>query len=98
MAGLAGAGPLNPTTPPGSTDSVRLPGTPISSLPFTINAPGNYYVTRDLTANGAGADGITINTSNVTIDLGGFALHGGAGTDDGIVSIFPNTSVRNGAL
>ena len=28
-----------------STDSVRLPGTPISSGPFTISASGHYYLT-----------------------------------------------------
>jgi hypothetical protein len=63
-------GPLDPPGAPGSTDSVRLPGTPISSLPYTINAPGSYYVTRNLSA--VSGNGITINADDVTLDLMGF--------------------------
>lgn len=99
LALRAEGGPLDPPGPPGSTDSVRLPGTPISSLPFAINSAGYYYVTRDLTAP-AGQNGITINVSNVTIDLGGFRLLGGATPGDGIIASggFRNITIRNGSV
>jgi hypothetical protein len=70
-------GPLDPSGPPGSTDGVRGPGTPISSLPFVINQPGHYYLTRNLN-HGIGA-AITISASNVSLDMRGFTLRG---TDD----------------
>lgn len=100
FSGVIDAGPLDPPGAPAPTDSVRLPGTPISSLPFTAGTPGHYYVTRDLTATGAGVDGISVTAGHVTIDLAGFTLHGGAGTDDGIVVTGAgfNVSIRNGAL
>jgi hypothetical protein len=46
---------------------------PIGSVPFTISQPGSYYLTKNL--SGAAA-GITVLTSGVTIDLGGFELTG----------------------
>lgn len=76
-------GPLDPPGAPGSTDGVREPGTPISSLPFVISQPGHYYLTRNLTG-GAGTTGIAVNASNVTIDLGGFTLTGAATNGAGI--------------
>src|SRR5215813_4957107 len=79
-------GPLNPVGPPAvglfkTLDQVE-PRTPISSLPFTINQPGSYYLTGNLTG-APGANGINISASDVTLDLGGFALigSGGAGGD-----------------
>ncbi len=45
---------------------------PISAVPFTINAPGAYYVTRDLTV--ASGVAVTINANNVTLDLNGHTL------------------------
>ncbi len=83
LAQDAYGGPLDPPGAPGSTDGVRGPGTPISSLPYTISQPGYYSVTRHL----IGPDlepGITITTSNVTLDLGGFTLLGGSSAGDGI--------------
>jgi hypothetical protein len=95
-AGVVRGGPLDPLGTPGPTDSVRVPGTPISTLPFPINASGNYYLTRSLTGN----SGITINASDVTLDLGGFTLDGtgsGYGIDDG-GSARSNVVVRNGTV
>ncbi len=81
------AGNLNPPNGPISPTMKDLgtvePRTPISTLPFTISAPGSYYVTKDLTGI-SGQHGIIINASDVSIDLRGFALHGGTGTLDGI--------------
>src|ERR1700733_13714764 len=66
-------------TPPGtpaptmkSLDQVQ-PRTLISSLPFTISAPGSYYLTANLTVTGTG-NGIVVTADNVTIDLNGFAM------------------------
>jgi hypothetical protein len=42
--------------------------TPITSLPFTINKPGNYYLPNDLKFSGAGA-AITVNADEVVVDL-----------------------------
>jgi hypothetical protein len=93
-------GPLDPVSTPGSTDGVRLPGTAISSLPFTINAPGNYYVTRNLTS--AGGTGITIASSNVTLDLGGFTLDGANVGQYGVqldqTAAAKSVVVRNGSV
>lgn len=99
LALRAEGGPLDPPGPPASTDSVRLPGTPISSLPFAINQSGYYYVTRDLTG-APGQNGISINTGNVTVDLGGFRLLGGATPGDGIIVTggFRNITIRNGSV
>jgi hypothetical protein len=50
-------------------------GTKITSLPYTIEKPGFYYLGGNLQlttfAHGAG---ITVNCSHVTIDLMGFKL------------------------
>lgn len=75
-------GPLDPPAPPASTDSVKLPGTPISSVPFVITTPGYYYLTRDLAYGGSG-DAISFAGFNefVTLDLNGFTL---SGIDQGV--------------
>jgi hypothetical protein len=46
--------------------------TPISSAPFTINQPGSYYLTTNLTVSSGNA--ITIAANGVTLDLNGFTL------------------------
>ena len=75
LASNARGGPLDPPGTPASTSGVLQPGTPITSLPFDIQQPGNYYLTRNLTIAAAG-NGITIDSSNVTLDLGGFTIDG----------------------
>ena len=85
----ARGGPLDPPSAPTSTDGVRLPGTPISAVPYIISAPGRYYLTRDLTYNGTGnAIAIAEFLDYVTLDLNGFTLAGfNAGT--GIKALGP---------
>lgn len=98
MATRVRGGSLDPPDPPGPTDSVRLPGTPITSLPYNISQPGTYYLTRNLVSSPSG-DGITISADNVTLDLQGFALIGPAipGVGIGIYSD-PFTTRRNNAI
>ena len=74
LATDARGGPLDPGGAPASTDSVRLPGTPISGQ-TTISAPGHYYLTRNITVPGA-VIVITIAASDVSLDLGGFTIRG----------------------
>lgn len=72
-------------------------GTKITSLPYTISAPGFYYLGGDLSTTG---NGITVNANNVTIDLMGFSLVGN-GTDGmrGIeISGRSNVEIRNGTV
>jgi hypothetical protein len=47
--------------------------TPISACPYTISAPGNYTVTKNLTASG---NCITIAANSITIDLQGHTITG----------------------
>lgn len=94
IAGAASGGPIDPTGGPGSTDSVRLPGTPVEG-PTTISTSGHYYLTRDISVTGA-ANAIVVNASNVSLDLGGFTIDG----DDtpGSHGILAQSSALNFAL
>src|SRR5512135_3570305 len=74
---IYGQGSLTP--PPGaptasmkSLDQIKA-GIPISSAPYIISTPGNYFLTQNLTVN----SGTTITISNisgVTLDLNGFTI------------------------
>src|ERR1039458_3298480 len=64
-----------PPGPPGPTmkslDQIEA-RTPISSVPYTISAPGSYYLTGNLAVSSGTA--ITIAANQVTLDLNGFTL------------------------
>ncbi len=73
-------------------------GTRITILPYTISAPGFYYLGSSLTTTGSA---IVVNADNVTIDLMGFSLAGpgGAGDFHGIdISGRNNVEIRNGTI
>ena len=81
--------------PPGPVDSTMQTAIRAADLPLTITAPGLYVLEEDIAAAGGG---ITIAIANVTLDLRGHSLHGGAG--DGIVALagMQNLAVRNGTV
>lgn len=107
IAALAKAGPLNP--PAGAVASTgrtldevynKIPGgdgrIAISTAPFSINSPGSYVVTANLSAAGTV---LTISADNVTVDLNGFTLTN-TGTLTSTVAINgvrKHVTVRNGA-
>jgi parallel beta-helix repeat protein len=72
------------------------PRTSVSSLPFTISQSGSYYMTTNLT--GGFGDGITIGSSDVTLDLNGFALAGGSGHGVFVSGVRSNITIRNGTV
>jgi parallel beta-helix repeat protein len=80
-------GSLTPPGAPGPTMKTLSqiePRTPISSLPYTISAPGAYYVTTNLTGV-SGTNGITIAANDVTLDLKGYSLVGVPSSIEGVV-------------
>jgi hypothetical protein len=97
-------GALTPPGPPGPTMRTLQqvePRTPITTLPFTIAQPGSYYLTTNLTGVN-GADGITITSGGVTLDLKGFALIGVPGSGSAInipaTSLCTNLTILNGTV
>ncbi|SRR5229473_5558948 len=72
--------------------------TSISACPFTITVPGNYEVTKNLTA--AGTNCINVETNNVAIDLKGHTITGD-GTHAGITdngSAVDSVAIGNGKI
>ncbi len=97
-----GQGPLMPPGAPGasmkSLDQLES-RVAITNLPFVITESGSYYLTASLTG-GAGANGITVEADDVTIDLNGFTLKGTASTHHGIYqdAAYNGLTVRNGKV
>ncbi len=98
-------GTLTPTGAPGPTMKSLAqiePRKPISALPANLTASGSYYLTANLTtAGGIGADGITINSSDVTVDLGGFDIVGGGALSGSGITLnggLKNIVIRNGTI
>jgi hypothetical protein len=100
------AGSLTPPPgPPGSTMKTLEEVEPrtlihASDIPLTITEPGSYYLTETITSS---VTAITIEASNVTLDLRGFALIGsGTGAADGIYVSYEaqarNVTIRNGEV
>jgi hypothetical protein len=75
-------------------------GTRIAILPYTITAPGSYYLASNLSYSGSG-DGITVATgvNHVTLDLMGFTLNGSGSGGCGIyLNGSKNVEIRNGTV
>jgi nitrous oxidase accessory protein NosD len=77
----------------------------ISKVPFVITKPGLYMVKKDLVLASATGNAITINASDVTLDLGGHVLSSSAPQDISNNSYGVTTTgtaqditVRNGTL
>jgi nitrous oxidase accessory protein NosD len=74
----------------------------IESVPFTITKAGTYVLDGDLTLSGTNQTGITVNASNVVIDLAGFTLT----TSDTTLANFgitvsstaTNVTIQNGTI
>jgi len=85
-AAIAAGGPLNPPSGPVSStpgpeprtaiNATNTPGTALAE--FRISQPGSYYLPGNIAAP-AGASGILVDASDVTIDLMGFAIQGAGG-------------------
>ena len=75
-------------------------GTKITSLPYTINSPGFYYLTGNLSYSGS-SNGITVSSDDVTLDLMGFSLSG-PGSSTSSYAIYmnnrKNVEIRNGTV
>jgi parallel beta-helix repeat protein len=95
MAGVVRGGPLDPPGPVAPTGK-----TVITSLPYTISQPGSYVLNGNLTCTTctSGQSGITVNASNVTIDLQGFDLVGVPAAGEGIDGTQANLTVLNGTV
>lgn len=106
--GLAyGAGDLAPSAAPAplfKTLEEIESRTIIDVLPYTISGPGSYYLVGDLTNTVLNADGITIDASEVDLDLNGYTLYGGKvsgiSSDDGIAVLGDEDNIRiyNGSV
>lgn len=95
-------------TPPGApaptmkTLAQIEPRTPISLAPFTISSSGSYYLTTNLAVTSG--DAITIDASNVTLDLNGFVISStanpasGNGITLGNSSTVTNIAIYNGNI
>jgi hypothetical protein len=74
-------------------------GTKITSVPYTINKAGFYFLDRNLDYSSTSGAAITVEADDVTIDLMGFALTGpGSGSRGIYMHGRSNVEVRNGTV
>lgn len=80
--------------------------TSITSAPYTISAPGIYCLKSNITFTAMSGNAITVNASNVTLDLNGFQIRGphfgGAIAASNATGVYgfgmSNVSIRNGRI
>jgi hypothetical protein len=76
-------------------------GTKITSVPYTINSPGFYFLTGNLTYNSTTGNAITVKADEVTLNLMGFCLTG-PGADNYPIGINmygrSKVEIRNGTV
>lgn len=84
----------------GTAEAETTNCTAITTLPYTITAQGVYCLTGNLDTSITSGNAITINASDVTIDLNGYRLSGfGAGAGTGIYAYQrKNITIRNGSI
>src|SRR5688500_16211511 len=92
------------TPPTGPAPSMKTlgqiePRVAIESLPYQITRGGAYYVTTNLTVLN-GTAGISIQASDVTLDLGGFTIKGEPTSKEAVLVAagIQNVFVRNGFI
>ena len=101
--GSASALQLQVAAPANDVD-IEFPRTPITQahLPLTITTSGSYYLAQNLKGAGSGTSVITVNASNVTIDMNGFTIDGttelGYSNDCIKVGSVENVSIANGTI
>jgi hypothetical protein len=84
------------------TSIIGYAQTTIAKVPFTIKKSGSYILANDLTYSGT-STAITVEASNVTIDLSGFTLQSStAETGNGIEvssnSTYNGVTIQNGTI
>ncbi len=66
---------------------------------ITINAPGVYIIDTDVTFNITGSFAITVNSSDVVVDLGGHIIDmNGVGLGGIVVNNFNNVTIQHGSI
>lgn len=95
--------PKRPESPPRSpTESAKTGGASVVSHPAIISSSGPYVVSAELAAAGDATTAvIVISASDVTLDLGGFAIRGQAASNPdchGIAILADRVRVRNGSI
>jgi hypothetical protein len=73
--------------------------TAVTNLPYTITTAGSYYLTTNLTS-APGQAGVIIHADNVILDLDGFSLIGGGGSNGVFVAPanMKNIAIQNGTI
>jgi hypothetical protein len=104
VVGVVNAGPLDPPGGVPTTESTQEnliyqpTGACPAGFPIPISAPGSYRLAQNITGC-PGVSGISIGASNVTLDLGGFAIIGtGGGTGITLSAAFSQITVTNGSI
>jgi len=78
--------------------------TVLSGCDSAITAPGTYVLGADLDCSASSSDGVDIESSNVTLNLEGYAIEGGTGANgyDGVFVYsggeLKNVTVENGTI